>query len=57
MDQFEWIAGSISVNTVVVRKELAVLHEYGLVCSRKGKDGGSKLSKPAMKLHWLMFMR
>ncbi|TWV15458.1 Rrf2 family transcriptional regulator [Bacteroidaceae bacterium HV4-6-C5C] len=46
----EWIAGSISVNPVIVRKELGVLHEHGLVCSRKGKDGGSKLNKPANEI-------
>lgn len=46
----EWIAGSISVNPVVVRKELSVLQEYGLVCSRKGKDGGSQLSRPASEI-------
>ncbi len=41
----EFIAGSINVNPVVVRKELAVLNDAGLVMSRKGKDGGTRLNK------------
>lgn len=39
----DWIAGSIRINPVIVRKELADLQEQGWVCSRKGKDGGYKL--------------
>ncbi len=39
----DWIASSINVNPVVVRKELSVLQEKGWVVSRKGKDGGSRL--------------
>lgn len=41
----EWIAGSINVNPVVVRRELSVLIDAGLVTSRKGKTGGSTLAK------------
>ena len=41
----EWIAGSININPVVVRKELSVLNEAGLVTSRKGKMGGTTLAK------------
>ncbi|MCV9386847.1 Rrf2 family transcriptional regulator [Reichenbachiella ulvae] len=41
----EWIAGSINVNPVIVRKELSLLNEAGLVDSRKGKVGGFKLKK------------
>ncbi|MFD2100790.1 Rrf2 family transcriptional regulator [Flagellimonas iocasae] len=41
----EWIAGSININPVVVRKELSVLNEAGLVISRKGKTGGTTLAK------------
>ena len=41
----EWIAGSINVNPVVVRKELSVLIKEGLVQSRKGKAGGYALVK------------
>lgn len=43
----EWIAGSINVNPVVVRKELSVLREAGLITSRQGKVGGSQLTKNA----------
>ncbi len=41
----EWIAGSININPVVVRRELSILNEAGLVIGRKGKDGGSALNK------------
>ncbi|WP_027136751.1 Rrf2 family transcriptional regulator [Gaetbulibacter saemankumensis] len=41
----EWIAGSININPVVVRKELSVLNEAGLVISKKGKTGGNALAK------------
>lgn len=41
----EVIAGSANVNPVVVRKEILVLKEAGLVESRKGKEGGSQLAK------------
>lgn len=39
----EWIAGSIHINPVIVRKELGVLQDRGWVVSRKGKEGGSML--------------
>ncbi|EAZ81995.1 Rrf2 family transcriptional regulator [Algoriphagus machipongonensis] len=41
----DWIAGSININPVMVRKEIGVLTKAGLVESRKGKVGGSKLAK------------
>ena len=41
----DWLAGSINVNPVIVRKEISVLREAGLVESRKGKDGGCKVAK------------
>jgi Rrf2 family protein len=41
----DWVAGSINVNPVIVRKELGVLIEAGLVQSRKGKEGGYALVK------------
>lgn len=47
----EWIAGSINVNPVIVRKELIYLQEAGFVASRKGKDGGFKLNKDASKIN------
>ena len=43
----EWMAGSININAAVVRKELSVLREAGLIISRQGKEGGSQLSRNA----------
>lgn len=43
----EWIAGSININPAIVRKEISVLREAGLIVSRQGKDGGSQLAKNA----------
>lgn len=43
----DWIAGSINVNPVIVRKEISVLREAGLIASRQGKDGGSRLARNA----------
>ncbi|WP_312994120.1 Rrf2 family transcriptional regulator [Chryseobacterium flavum] len=43
----EWIAGSINVNPVIVRKEISVLREAGLITSRQGKEGGSQLTRNA----------
>lgn len=43
----EWMAGSININPVMVRKELGVLRAAGLVTSRQGKEGGSQLSRSA----------
>ncbi|WP_374463371.1 Rrf2 family transcriptional regulator [Chryseobacterium sp.] len=43
----DWMAGSINVNPVVVRKEISVLREAGLIISRQGKEGGSQLAKNA----------
>lgn len=41
----DFIAASINVNPAMVRKELAVLNDAGMVTSRKGKEGGSRLNK------------
>nr|WP_314494360.1 Rrf2 family transcriptional regulator [uncultured Chryseobacterium sp.] len=46
----DWIAGSINVNPVIVRKELSELREAGLITSRLGKEGGSRLSKEAQNI-------
>ncbi|MFD2599770.1 Rrf2 family transcriptional regulator [Sphingobacterium corticis] len=46
----EWIAGSINVNPVMVRRELGVLQENGWVVSRKGKEGGSRLKMPSVEI-------
>ncbi len=39
----DWIAASIQINPVIVRKELGALQDQGWVISRKGKEGGSML--------------
>ena len=41
----DWIAGSININPVIVRKELIILKKYGLVESKLGKDGGVRIAK------------
>jgi len=43
----EWMAGSININPAIVRKEISVLREAGLIASRQGKDGGSQLARNA----------
>ncbi|MCF2491353.1 Rrf2 family transcriptional regulator [Dyadobacter sp. CY347] len=43
----EYLAGSININPVLVRKELGNLRARGLVISKEGKAGGSQLAKPA----------
>lgn len=39
------MAGSLNVNPVLVRKELAGLKKLGLIESKEGKNGGVKLAK------------
>lgn len=46
----EWLAGSININPVVVRKEISVLREGGLIVSKQGKEGGSQLAKSAKSI-------
>lgn len=46
----EWMAGSISINPVIVRKELSILREAGLIVSRQGKEGGSQLARNAEEI-------
>lgn len=46
----EWIAGSLNVNPVVVRRELAVLKAAQLVESKQGKEGGVRLVKSATQI-------
>ncbi|PXY42505.1 transcriptional regulator [Flavobacterium cheongpyeongense] len=43
----EFIAGSINLNPVLVRKEIANLKAHHIVESKEGKNGGTKLSKSA----------
>jgi Rrf2 family protein len=46
----DWMAGSININPVIVRKEISVLREAGLIVSRQGKDGGSQLARNAEQI-------
>lgn len=39
----DYIAGSINVNPVLVRKELSHLKQAGFIESREGKHGGSRM--------------
>jgi DNA-binding IscR family transcriptional regulator len=41
----DFMAGSIHINPVLVRKELINLSKHHLVASKEGKNGGSYLSK------------
>lgn len=40
----DWLAISININPVVVRRELSQMHERGWLSSRKGKEGGTRLA-------------
>ncbi|MFH7013321.1 Rrf2 family transcriptional regulator [Flavobacterium sp. FlaQc-52] len=46
----EFIAGSINLNPVLVRKEIANLKANHIVESKEGKNGGTKLSKAASNI-------
>ncbi|MEJ5962150.1 RrF2 family transcriptional regulator [Pedobacter immunditicola] len=43
----EYLAGSININPVLVRKELINLRNHGFLNSKEGKNGGSYLAKSA----------
>ncbi|WP_281337207.1 Rrf2 family transcriptional regulator [Flavobacterium eburneipallidum] len=43
----EFIAGSMNMNPVLVRKEIANLKKNNIVESKEGKNGGTKLLKSA----------
>jgi len=43
----EYLAGSININPVLVRKEIMNLRKHGFVDSKEGKGGGSFLAKSA----------
>ena len=45
-----WIAESLNINPVLVRKEIAALKAGGLVESKEGKNGGVKLLIDANKI-------
>lgn len=46
----EFIAGSMNLNPVLVRKEIANLKAHHIVESKEGKNGGTKLSKSASNI-------
>lgn len=46
----EYIAGSININPVLVRKEIRNLRNYGLITSKEGKAGGYALGLPAKNI-------
>ncbi|GAB3504879.1 Rrf2 family transcriptional regulator [Spirosoma knui] len=46
----DYLAGSININPVLVRKEISNLRNHGLVISREGKNGGAMLAKPASQI-------
>lgn len=45
------IAGSLNINPVLVRKEIAILKSGHLIESKEGKNGGVKLLKDANKIY------
>ena len=46
----DYMAGSININPVLVRKELINLREHGFVMSKEGKNGGATLAKAANQI-------
>ena len=46
----DYMAGSININPVLVRKELINLRENGFVMSKEGKNGGATLAKAANQI-------
>lgn len=46
----DYMAGSININAVLVRKELINLREQGFVLSKEGKNGGATLAKAANQI-------
>ncbi|RNL54516.1 Rrf2 family transcriptional regulator [Pedobacter jejuensis] len=47
----EYLAGSININPVLVRKEIMNLRKHGFVGSKEGKGGGSFLAKDAKEIN------
>lgn len=46
----DYMAGSININPVLVRKELINLRKNGLIISKEGKAGGCRLARPAQTI-------
>lgn len=53
----EYIASSININPVLVRKEIAYLRKAGYVDSREGKNGGCFLNKKAGEINFADLFR
>jgi len=47
----DYLAGSININPVLVRKEIVNLRKFGFVESKEGKGGGSFLVKKAAEIN------
>lgn len=47
----EFLAGSMNINPVLVRKEIANLKKHKIVESREGKYGGTRLCRPAKEIN------
>jgi len=43
----DFLAGSMNLHPVLIRKEIANLKKHHIVESKEGKNGGTKLLKPA----------
>lgn len=46
----EFLAGSMNINAVLVRKEISNLKKHNIVESREGKYGGTRLAKSAKEI-------
>lgn len=46
----EYLASSININPVLVRKEVSNMRNHGLVATKEGKNGGSYLARPASQI-------
>jgi Rrf2 family protein len=46
----DYLAGSLNINAVLVRKELSNLIKNKLVSSQEGKNGGYTLARPATQI-------
>ena len=47
----DYLAGSININPVLVRKEIINLRKHGFVASKEGKGGGSFLARNASDIN------
>ncbi|MGZ3883667.1 MAG: RrF2 family transcriptional regulator [Bacteroidia bacterium] len=46
----EYISESVNVNSAIIRKEMGRLRDCGLIESREGKGGGSRLARPPKRI-------